>query len=137
MNRYNTEQRKLLNNFFKEQIHVSFSAQEVYEKLKMNDISKSAVYRNLTEMEKEGIICRVSEKNRPEALFQYVHPEHCCSIVHLKCETCNNTFHMNRHVSNLIFNMANDDYAFMINPKTAMLYGECKTCFQKITNKMK
>lgn len=100
----------------------------------MQDISKSAVYRNVAEMEKEGLLCRISEKNRQETLYQYVDPEHCCDIVHLKCETCNNTFHMNKHVSRLIFNMAMDDYNFKVNAKTALLYGECATCSQKKMN---
>ncbi len=129
MKKYNTEQRKLLIDFFKNSSHNSLSAADVYNALKDSGIGMSSVYRNIAEMEAEGIIRRVSEKTNNKSLYQYIHPEHCIGIVHLICEKCNATFHLNRHISHMLTNIALENNNFHINEGNAVLYGTCENCY--------
>ncbi len=130
MGKYNTQQRKLMIDFFKNNAHKTSSVGEICEQLNALGVSTSSVYRNIAEMEEEGIVRRVNEKNRKGALYQYIDPEHCVGVVHLICEKCNLTFHLNRHVSQMLTNMALENYNFHINEQSAVLYGKCENCFQ-------
>ncbi len=137
MSKYQTEQRQKLLKLFKMSDHQTLSARDILDKFNNEEISISAIYRNLKEMEKEGHICKVVEKGRSEALYQYVHPHSCVGIIHLKCENCDNTYHINRHISHMIINLANDDFNFTIKDTSAVLYGLCNTCVEqgnKLTN---
>lgn len=128
MNKYNTEQRKKLIQLFEGNPHHTFSAQDIASALHSQDISTSAIYRNLSEMVKEGLLCKVSEKNRSGSLYQYVDPNHCVGVIHFKCENCSTTYHLDRNISQMIMNIARDDYGFQINGSAAFLYGICEHC---------
>lgn len=128
MNKYSTEQRKKLVELFEANPHHTFSAQDIATALQDQDISTSAIYRNLSEMVKEGLLCKVSEKNRTGSLYQYVDPNHCVGIIHFKCEICGATFHLSRNISQMIMGVALDDHAFHVNGSSAFLYGICHNC---------
>lgn len=133
MSKYITEQRKNLLDLFENSRHQSFSANEIQELLANKDVSTSAIYRNLTEMVKEGLLCKVSEKNRSGTLYQYVDPEHCVGVIHFKCQSCNSTFHLDKNISQMVIAVAKDAFEFNVNGKAAFLYGECSNCSQKLT----
>ncbi|MFI3326432.1 MAG: transcriptional repressor [Clostridia bacterium] len=134
MSKYITEQRKVLTTLFKNNNHRTFSAAEVQQILSDKDVSISAIYRNLSEMEKEGLLCKVSEKNRQGTLYQYVDPEHCAGIIHFKCQSCDATYHLDRNISQMIMAVAKDAFSFQVNGSSAFLYGQCADCSQKLTN---
>ncbi len=128
--KYQTEQRQKLLNLFKNNHHHSFSATDILSEFKDEDISISAIYRNLKDMEKEGLICKIAEKGRSEAVYHYVDPDSCVGIIHLKCESCDNIYHLNKHISNMLIGIANDEHNFSINHSGAFLYGKCENCSQ-------
>ncbi len=132
MSKYHTEQRRILINFFKDSNHRTLTAQEIHDELVENNISMSAIYRNLAELENQGLICKVAEKGCSSALYQYIDPDECVGVIHLKCMNCKATFHMNRHISQMVIGIADDDYNFRVKDTAAILYGECDTCSQKI-----
>ncbi len=131
MSKYKTEQRKILVDFFENNNHRSVSAQEIFVELAEHGISKSAIYRNLSEMENEGFITKLREKNRNGSLYQYNDLHNCVGIIHLKCQVCESTFHLNRHISHMVLNLAKDENGFTINDTSAFLYGQCANCSQK------
>ncbi len=133
MSKYQTEQRQKLFELFKNSNHQSYSAFDILKKFDDDTISISAIYRNLKEMEKEGIICKLTEKGRSEAVYHYINPDSCVGIIHLKCENCESIYHLNRHISHMLLGMAKDDYNFSINNSGAFLYGKCENCSQIIT----
>ncbi len=128
MNKYQTDQRQKLLQLFQNSGHDYFSALDIFNSLNSEDISMSAIYRNIKDMENEGVICKVNEKGRQEALYHYVNPESCLGVVHLKCEKCKNTYHLNRHISNMITCIAKDVFNFSLNNAGAFLYGVCDKC---------
>ncbi len=130
MSKYQTEQRQKLLDLFKNSGHQSFSASDILNKFGNDDISISAIYRNLKTMENEGLICKVVDNKRPESLYHYINPKSCLGVIHLKCENCENTYHLNRHISDMIMNMAKDDLKFTVSNTSAFLYGKCDNCSQ-------
>ena len=134
MSKYNTEQRKKLISYFENNSHRSVSAQDIYATLQSQDISMSAIYRNLAEMEKENLICKVNENNRSSICYQYIDPVKCINAIHLKCQHCDSTIHLNHHISELVSGYAKEEYGFALNFVGAFLYGKCATCSQKLVH---
>lgn len=132
MSKYQTEQRKKLLSLFQNSPHQSFSAQEICAHLIEDNISISAIYRNLSDMVEDGTLCKVSEKNRAATLYQYIDPIHCDGIIHFKCLTCDNTFHLKRAISQMVIALAEEDYSFKVNGSSAFLYGQCDNCSQNL-----
>ncbi len=130
MSKYQTEQRQKLLDIFKNSTHQSFSAADILKICGGDDISISAIYRNLKIMEGEGLICKVIDNKRPEAFYHYVNPHSCVGVIHLKCESCENTYHLNKHVSTMIINIAKDEMGFSISNTAPFLYGKCENCSQ-------
>ncbi len=135
MKKYRTKQRDKLIEYFERDVHRSVSAQDIYRELNEEEqgelISLSAIYRNLAEMEKEQLLCKVSKNGETRALYQYVHPTGCCGVIHLKCEECEETLHLDKSVSQMIFSMAQNQFQFFLNGSSAYLYGKCSLCTQK------
>lgn len=134
MSKYQTEQRKKMINLFENCPHQTLSAQDILSHIQDQDISISAIYRNLSEMVKDGILCKVSEKNRSGSLYQYVDPNHCAGIIHFKCDSCDATYHLDRNISQMLIGIAQDNFSFELNGSAAFLYGKCKNCSQKETS---
>ncbi len=134
MAQYSTDQRKTLRMFFMENNHETFSAKQIEEKLKNSNISISAIYRNLALMEKDGELCRIAGQNSRETLYQFNHTESCSGALHLVCDKCSITKHLNKYVSELISNMALDNFGFKVNNQKTIIYGLCENCSQ-IQNK--
>ena len=131
MKNYNTDQRTLIKNNIKQKVHQSFTAKELHEELKDSNVSLSAIYRNLADFEKDGTICRVFEKERSETLYQYLDSCTCEGVLHLKCETCNNTYHLNAHITQMIEGLSKDLNNFNLNKSMLFLYGKCSDCLNK------
>lgn len=128
MSKYQTEQRKKLVAFFQKSPHQSFSVQELSDSLKDDQISMSAIYRNISEMVQDGLLCKVSDKKRSATLYQYIDPEHCEGVIHFKCQSCDNTFHLKKTISQMVIALAQEDFDFHVNGSSAFLYGECQNC---------
>ncbi len=127
---YLTDQRKILSNFFKNNLHETFSVKQLEKQLGSKGISKSAIYRNLSIMEQEGVLCRVANDGNRELLYQYIDPESCCGIIHLICDKCNETHHLNRHISEMIAGLALENFGFKVSKHKAVIYGTCENCSQ-------
>ena len=130
MIKYQTEQRKILLDLFQQDNHKTYSAHDILLELPDAGISLSAIYRNLKALEKEGVICKSNDPKQTEARYHYISSQDCVGIIHLKCEVCDKTYHLNRHVSNMIFELAKDDINFSLNKSGAFLYGKCDNCLQ-------
>ena len=131
MKKYKTEQRKLLLSFFENSKHRAISVQDVYRELCEEGISMSAIYRNLSEMEMEGVVHKVTNTTSSSVLYQYIDPIECADAIHLKCEVCDTTLHLNHHIVQMMLNYAKEAQGFEINHSGIFMYGKCENCSQK------
>ena len=130
MIKYQTEQRKVLLSLFEQDSHRTYSAHDLLEAIPDAGISLSAIYRNLKALELQGVICKTNDPKQSEAQYHYINPQDCVGIIHLKCEICDQIYHLNQHISRMIFNFTEDDLGFKLNQAGAFLYGKCSNCSQ-------
>ena len=126
-----TKQRKALLSYLSMHADERLSAKQLEDALKIEGISISAVYRNLSELEREGKVRRVNNSGSREVFYQYTDGAHCKDCLHLSCEKCGKTYHMNSAVAQtLIENLAQSD-EFTIDKANTVLYGVCGDCRKK------
>ncbi len=131
MPKYITKQRKALLSYLSRHADEKLSARQMEAELGGEGISISAVYRNLADLEKEGKVRRVNCSGSREVFYQYTEGEHCRECLHLSCEKCGKTYHMNNAGAEmLIQNLAQSD-EFAIDKANTVLYGVCKECREK------
>ncbi|MCH5303260.1 MAG: transcriptional repressor [Ruminococcus sp.] len=127
MSKYITKQRKILAEYLSNHTDESISASQIANALS-DKISKSAVYRNLADMEEEGKLRRVANSSCREAVYQYLDDEHCKNCLHLSCKKCGKTYHMQTAVANSLINSVAENENFSIDKGETVLYGVCCDC---------
>ena len=130
---YNTEQRTLLLNFLKEHPDTMFCAKQIEAAIQKDCISRSAVYRNLAELESEGKIKRCSKAGSREVYYQYFDSQSCKNHIHLFCKQCGKIFHMENKIADSIVNNVEQDNGFEINKGETTIYGVCRDCNTRST----
>ncbi len=131
MNLYMTQQRKILYSFFQKNIDKQFAVRDIVATVKDCEISLSAVYRNLGSLEKNGLIRRSIKEGSRECVYQYIHPEECQSHIHMECQGCGDTFHLDDSIAEAMRSAVRSVSGFTVcSPKT-VLYGNCKDCESK------
>ena len=127
MPKYLTKQRKILLDYLSSRTDESISAGELAQALS-DRISKSAVYRNLADMEAEGRLRRVAGGGSREAVYQYIDEAACRSALHLSCKKCGKTVHMKKQIADeLVATVAESD-DFSIDKGDTVIYGICSSC---------
>ena len=126
---YATEQRRLLMLFLQCHPDECFSAAEIAEALSDASVSLSAVYRNLADLEREGLINRTVKAGRRESFYQFVASPTCRNCLHLSCVRCGSVHHMQ---AASLAPLLQD--GFTVDPQKTVLYGVCRDCTEKETN---
>ena len=128
MQAYMTQPRKRLLTYLKDHRDETFSARQISDKL--SEVSVSAVYRNLSALEQDGAVRRVSKTGSREVFYQYLAAEECRSHLHLSCKKCGKTFHMDaEETEDLVERIAALD-KFALDRSETVLYGVCEACQQ-------
>ncbi len=128
MPKYQTKQRKALLTFFESHPDEIFSAKQIAEHMQADELSMSAVYRNLTELESEGTIQRAAKGGSKQAFYRFVGAESCKNHLHLACSRCGKTFHMDLPESAVLMDRVKDSSDFRIDSAKTVLYGVCGNC---------
>ena len=121
---YATEQRKVLMLFLQCNPDKQFSAKEIADALEEGGISRSAVYRNLSFLEKEGLVSRTVKAGCRESLYQFVGADACRSCLHLTCVKCGSICHMKAAEVEALL----PENGFKLDRKKTVLYGVCREC---------
>lgn len=127
---YNTKQREILLDFFNNNKDTLFSADEIAQKLQNSDISKSAVYRNLCELEKSGKVRKSAKSGSRKAYYQFVDCDDCHNHLHLSCTKCGKTSHLDENRTKNLEKML-ESLNFNIDKNSTVLYGLCEECENK------
>lgn len=125
---YNTKQRGVLIDFFESRHDQSFSAEEIVNQLKNDTISISAVYRNLTDLEKDGKIKKIAKSGTRKAFYQFVDCDECKGHLHLTCTICGKTEHLDDGNSHQIAKAVLQNSNFNLDSASTVLYGICGKC---------
>ncbi|MBR0486378.1 MAG: transcriptional repressor [Treponema sp.] len=125
---YSTEQRNILLTFLQTNPDTVFSAKQIAQSLADKNISRSAVYRNLAQLESEQKIKRVVKNGSHEAYYQFYDITACRNHIHLSCTKCGKIFHMEGNDADRLSQMLNGNEGFELNKSETVIYGLCKEC---------
>ena len=127
MPKYVTKQRKMLLEYLAQHTDQSLSAGQIAEAL-ADTVSKSAVYRNLSDMEADGTLHRIAGGGSREAVYRYSDRRTCSDKLHLSCKKCGKTVHMQKQIADTLVSSvaAQDDFA--IDKGDTVIYGVCAAC---------
>ena len=128
MSKYATKQRKILLAYLGEHTDELLSAQHIAEDLREQSVSLSAIYRNLLDFEAEGLVRRRSKEAAREVFFQFAGAESCKGCVHLCCQVCGRTFHMECESADLFVGLIKRLEDFRVDKTHTVLYGVCDRC---------
>ncbi len=116
MAKYVTRQRKTLLSYLSRHADELLSVQKIADALEAEDISRSAVYRNVAELEAEG------------ALRRDLGGDKCRGSLHLSCKQCGRTFHMDSGGAEALTKMIERSEGFALDKSDTVLYGVCAKC---------
>lgn len=124
---YMTRQRRDLLSFFSAHPDENFSASDIAEELNRTarfPISISAVYRNILLLEKEGYLVRSAGDKPRESKYRYF----CANQLHLICEKCGNTRHLDKAAAESLIRSAGEEDGFSIDVSKTTICGVCQNC---------
>ena len=128
MAKYQTKQRNLLLEYFVSHTDESLSARQIADELDDEDISASAVYRNLAALEDEGVVKRTSKAGSREVFFQYLDDPECRKSIHLTCKICGKIIHMDDLSANELIKSVEKNLKFKVDKAETVLFGVCEDC---------
>lgn len=128
MSKYVTKQRRRLLDYLQAHPDETLSAGEISEAMRDGEISASAVYRNLAELEADGKVRRLSRQGSREVFFQYMDAADCRGCLHLSCTRCGKTFHMGARGAEKLARDVEESDDFQLDRSETVLYGVCRGC---------
>lgn len=128
MAKYMTSQRRILLEYLEQHPDESLSAHQICEELADEKISISAIYRNFAALETEGKVRRTSQNGKRNLYFQYTAAAHCRENLHLNCQRCGKSYHLNTELADAITQGLASTENFEINIANTVIYGICGTC---------
>lgn len=126
MPKYETKQRKTLITLLCDSADKLLSATDISKAL--SGISLSAVYRNLSDLEKEGKVQRIAITGSKKVYYRYTSAKECEKHLHLSCSKCGKTFHMNVPDTNSLIDKVLSGSNFKVDSNNTVLYGICGNC---------
>jgi len=124
---YHTEQRKSILDYLESRKDACMTAGEIATAL-FPVVSKSAVYRNLADLEREGKVVRVSQTGDRSFAYRYAGSHSCVGKIHISCVRCGRTEHVSSEAAASFEKALRDADGFSLNKGECMLFGVCKAC---------
>ena len=129
MHAYMTQPRKRLLNYLHSHADETLTAGQIAQDLP--EISVSAVYRNLSALEKDGAVRKLAKSGSREVFYQYMQAEACRDHLHLSCKKCGKTFHMDEAETEALLDAIARVDGFTVDRENTVLYGVCESCQEK------
>lgn len=128
MAKYLTKQREQLLQYLSVHTDEQMTARQIADALTSEKISMSAVYRNLSALEQEGLLKRSIRENTREVYYQYIDAIQCRDSLHLSCCICGKITHLDCHDAEQLIRHTLEKTGFQIDKSETILYGICKDC---------
>ena len=134
MSSYNTEQKKLLEEFMERNNDRSFTIDEILEGLceictyPAQLPGRSTVYRLVSRLAEEGKLRKFVKSDSRKASYQLLDNDGCDCHLHLKCVDCGKLFHMDERASDELVRRISRLSNFSVSEEATVLFGKCAVC---------
>ena len=128
MAKYLTRQRKRLLTYLSEHTDEQMTARQIADALAADNISISAIYRNLSALEEEGLLKRSVREGTREVFYQYIAAAKCKDSLHLSCRVCGKSIHLDEADTTQLIQNTLRNTGFQIEKTETILYGICEGC---------
>lgn len=130
MAEYNTEQKKLLLEFLKENHDSAYTIDEISTALKERGagVGKSTVYRLMTRLVEEKHVVRQLSGGSRGASYRIIANEHCHNHLHLQCTACGKIMHLDERISDELLDTVKKLNDFAVSEEETVLMGKCSSC---------
>ena len=102
-----------------------FKASELAQSL--SEVSLSTIYRNLSRLEKAGMIQIVGAAENNELQYRYTGPGRCEEKMHLVCKECGKFFHLEGPALKVL-QLSVQRSGFELDQQQSVLLGRCAGC---------
>ena len=126
---YKTQTRQQILDFMAENPDRIFRASELAQELPA--ISLSTIYRNLTRLEKAGIVQIVGAEENKELQYRYTGPSKCQAKMHLVCKVCGKFFHLDGPALKMLQLSVLRVKGFVLDQQQSVLLGKCAGCSRR------
>ena len=126
--RYATRQRKRLLDILELHFDETLTVEQISSYVGDSSISRSAIYRNLAALEKEGMIKRITLPAPQKTGYRFVGAKDCKKHLHLSCTLCGKTYHLPLPASDALIEGVMRDSDFQIDAANTVLTGICGKC---------
>ena len=124
--RYNTQQKKLLIDFLRENKEQSFSVDEIALKI---SVGKSTIYRLITDLAANGTVKKFAREGGRGFFYQFINDDGECGChFHMKCTDCGKILHMAEKATEHILNDIFDKENFVADKSRTVIFGKCLEC---------
>ena len=126
--KYETRQRKILLEYLYRHVDEPMTAQQIVSGIPESFVSVSAVYRNLSDLEEEGKVRRLTKEGSRKIYYIYQNAEECSRHLHFSCSRCGKTYHLPLPVSDFLAARVEEEASFLLDHGNSVLSGVCKNC---------
>ena len=128
MAKYVTKQRRQLLDYLSRHTDEQMTARQIADALTQENISLSAVYRNLSDLEADGLLKRSVREGTRDVFYQYIAAEECKDSLHLSCRVCGKSIHLGEKEAEQLLHSTLESTGFQIDKTETILYGICADC---------
>ena len=128
MAKYVTKQRRQLLDYLSRHTDEQMTARQIADALTQENISLSAVYRNLSDLEADGLLKRSVREGTRDVFYQYIAAEECKDSLHLSCRVCGKSIHLGEKEAEQLLHSTFESTGFQIDKTETILYGICADC---------
>ncbi|MBO4432354.1 MAG: transcriptional repressor [Clostridia bacterium] len=128
MQKYSTKQRETLLKLLSDNADKPMSAGDIAAALNGEGISISAIYRNLSALEDEDRVQRLTLGGSKKVYYRFTGAKGCEKHLHLSCHKCGQTFHMDVPATNSLIDEVLSGSDFKVDSANTVLYGVCSKC---------
>ena len=135
MAKYVTKQRRQLLDYLSRHTDEQMTARQIADALTQESISLSAVYRNLSDLEEDGLLKRSIREGTRDVFYQYIAAAECKDSLHLSCRVCGKSTHLGDAEAERLLHSTLESTGFQIDKSETILYGVCADCRKHKTQK--
>ena len=126
---YKTQTRQIIMDYMVKNPDRIFKASDIAKNLP--SVSLSTIYRNLSRLEKAGLVQLVGAAENKDLQYRYTGPGRCEAKMHLVCKVCGKFLHLDGPALKMLLLSVQRIKGFELDQQQSVLLGRCAECSRR------